>query len=262
MRCTETLQSSRVVLTVRLRTGAAILLMVTSSGLVSLPASAANDAKAKTDAAVAIPATSSDTALTDRLQSTLPGAAEAQAAKVTAETAAMTKRAIAARAAAAKRASRARAVRIAKSQLRMAIPAYGHISASFGSRGHWSTRHTGMDINARYGDTVHNIVSGTVIKTAYDSSYGRVVVVRGHGVDIWYAHLSRDYVRVGQKLGTGQRIGRVGCTGHCTGPHLHIEVRKNDLPTNPATFLWGSHRGKPGDTPAWARYHIATLHSL
>jgi murein DD-endopeptidase MepM/ murein hydrolase activator NlpD len=248
---------------VRLRTSAAVLLMVTASGLVSLPASAADDTKAKTDAAVAIPATTGlATELTDRLQSTLPGASEAQAAQVTAETAVLAKKAISERAAAAKRASRARAARIAKAQLRMAIPAYGHISASFGSRGHWATRHTGMDINARYGDTVHNIISGTVIKTAYDRSYGRIVVVRGHGVDIWYAHLSRDYVRVGQKLKTGQRLGKVGCTGHCTGSHLHLEVRKNDLPTNPATFLWGSHRGKPGDTPSWARYRIATLSSL
>ena len=183
----------------RLRTSAAVLLMVTASGLVSLPASAADDAKAKPDAAVAIPATTGlATDLTDRLQSTLPGASEAQAAQVTAETATLAKKAISDRAAAAKRASRARAARIVKAQLRMAIPAYGHISASFGSRGRWATRHTGMDINARYGDTVRNVISGTVIKTAYDRSYGRIVVVRGHGVDIWYAHLSRDYVRVGQ----------------------------------------------------------------
>lgn len=249
-----------MVLGVRLRTAAATLLLVTASGLFAQPASA-SDAQ-HSDAAVAIPVVATQVELKDRLQVTLPGAEEVHSSLLTTQTAELARRALIARKAAAARASRSRAVRIARTQIRMAIPAYGHISASFGSRGHWTTRHTGMDINARYGDTVHNIISGTVVKSTYDRSYGRIVVVRGHGVDIWYAHLSSDYVRVGQRLATGQRLGRVGCTGHCTGAHLHIEVRKNDLPTNPATFLWGSHRGKAGDTPRWAHYRIATLGSL
>lgn len=245
----------------RARKALATLLLLMASGSLSFPA-AADTGNPKTDAAIAIPVAATSETLTDRLKSTIPGAAEERAAVLTTQTATLAKQAIALRKAAAARASRARAARIAKAQIRMAVPAYGRISASFGSRGNWTTRHTGMDINARYGDTVHNVIAGTVIKATYDSAYGRIVVVRGHGVDIWYAHLSRDYVRVGQKLKTGAKLGRVGCTGHCTGAHLHIEVRKNDLPTNPATFLWGSHRGKAGDTPAWARYRIATLSSL
>lgn len=249
----------------RLRTAVATLLLLTASGSLSFPAVAADSPSSKTDAAIALPVAATSETLTDRLQWTLPGGAEQRAEVLTTQTATLAKQAIELRKAAAARASRARAARIAKAaraQIRMSVPAYGHISASFGSRGRWATRHTGMDINARYGDTVRNVIAGTVIKTAYDGSYGRIVVVRGHGVDIWYAHLSRDYVHVGQKLKTGAKIGRVGCTGHCTGAHLHLEVRKNDLPTNPATFLWGSHRGKPGDTPSWARYRIATLSSL
>lgn len=262
MRRVEALQEPRVVLTVRLRTGIATLLLLTVSGSFAYPANAADSKKTTSDAAVALPVKATTENLTDRLQTSLPGASEQRSSLLTTQTATLAKQAIALRAAAAARASRARAVRIAKAQIRMAVPAYGNISASFGSRGYWTTRHTGMDINARYGDTVRNVIAGTVIKATYDASYGRIVVVRGHGVDIWYAHLSRDYVHVGQKLKTGSKIGRVGCTGHCTGAHLHIEVRKNDLPTNPATFLWGSHRGKAGDTPDWARIRIATLSSL
>jgi len=258
----RTLQAHRVVLTVRLRTGIVALLLFTASGSLSVPAVAADPTNADSDAAVALRVPPVVEDLTDRLQSTLPGAAEQRASVLTMQTSTLAKQAIALRAAAAARASRARAARIAKAQIRLAVPAYGSISASFGSRGHWTTRHTGMDINARYGDTVRNVVAGTVIKATYDSSYGRIVVVRSKGVDLWYAHMSRDYVRVGQRVRTGQKIGRVGCTGNCTGAHLHLEVRKNDLPTNPATFLWGSRRGKPGDTPAWARYRIATLSSL
>ena len=246
----------------RFRTGIATLLLVTASGSFAYPANADSS---KSDAAVAISVATGSGRLPDRLQATLPGASEKRAAQLTAETQSLAKQALALRAAAAARASRARAARaarIARAQIRMAVPAYGRISASFGSRGHWTTRHTGMDINARYGDSVHNVIAGEVIRATYDRSYGRIVVVRGHGVDIWYAHLSTDYVKVGQKVATGQKLGRVGCTGHCTGAHLHIEVRKNDLPTNPATFLWGSHRGKPGDSPTWARTSIATLNSL
>lgn len=254
-----------MVLRVRLRTGIATLLLVTVSGSLAVPAEAADAAKSKSDAAVAISAATGSSKLPDRLEGTLPGAAEQRAARITAETVSLAKQAIALRTAAAARASRdraARAARIARAKLRMGVPAYGRISASFGSRGHWATRHTGMDINARYGDSVRNVIAGTVIRSTYDRAYGRVVVVRGHGVDIWYAHLSVDYVKVGQKVATGQKIGRVGCTGRCTGSHLHLEVRKNDRPTNPATFLWGSHRGEPGDSPSWAQTSIATLDSL
>lgn len=241
----------------RLRTGIATLLLVTASGSLAFPALADD---AKTDAAIAIAAKADEPTLTQRLAATLPGAAAAKAAAVTAETKSLAQKTIALRKAAALRASRAAARH--RAAIRMAVPAYGRISASFGSRGYWTTRHTGMDINARYGDRVHAAVGGRVIKATYDSSYGRVVVIRGRGVDIWYAHMSAVYVKVGQNVKTGKTIGRVGATGHVTGAHLHIEVRKHDLPTNPATFLWGSHRGKPGDTPEWARYRIATLDSL
>lgn len=222
----------------------------------SLCVSPARAAEQKTDRAVELksvdlrPAT-----LAEQLASLLPGQAEADAARVTAETVAAVKHSVLVeRKTAAKRASR--------SMLRMAAPAYGRITAGFGSRGHWWNRHTGMDIRARYGDRVHSVVAGTVIKSTYDRSYGRIIVIRGHGVDIWYAHLSRSYVHVGQHVKSGKTIGRVGNTGHTTGTHLHIEVRKNDLPTNPATFLWGRHRGEPGDTPAWARVRIAQLSDL
>ena len=47
-----------------------------------------------------------------------------------------------------------------------------------------------------------------------------------------YAHLSTFYVLTGQSVGRGGRIGAVGCTGYCTGPHLHFEVRVNGTPVD------------------------------
>ena len=234
------------------------LLLISVSGVLPSPAAAAQ--LHASDAAVKITTVEAPPTLAERLATLRPGGVEAQAQAVTQETAAIAKKILDNRAAAAKRAARARA-RL-KASRAMAVPAYGRITASFGSRGHWSTRHTGMDIRASYGARVHSVVAGRVIRATYDRAYGRIVVVRGRGVDIWYAHLSRISVRVGQQVKTGQTVGRVGNSGHATGTHLHIEVRKNDRPTNPATFLWGSHRGKAGDSPSWARHRIATLSSL
>ncbi len=215
-----------------------------------------------TDAAVAIPAQALPS-LAERLQTLLPGGLARAAQTATAATveavAATTARHMQERAAAARRAARARQLAAIR---HLAMPAYGPISVGFGARGFWSNRHTGIDIAAHYGDAVHSVVAGRVVASAYAGSYGNVVVVRGHGVDIWYAHLSRRSVKVGQHVGFAQTLGNVGCTGHCTGPHLHLEVRRNGLPTDPTAFLWGRHRGIAAPAPAWAHFRIETVGQL
>lgn len=248
-----------MVLSLRSRTQAAALLILLIGGLSPAPAFADDAPTSPSDAAVAIKGRSDVPTLEERLQTLLPGGAEAVATTVTQETADLQAKKLDERAAAAARASRARKLAAIR---HLATPAWGRISASFGSRGHWTTRHTGMDINARYGDRIHAVTEGRVVKSAYNRSYGYVVVVRGRGVDIWYAHMSKRYVKAGQRVKFGQTLGRVGCTGHCTGSHLHIEVRRNDLPTNPATFLWGGHRGIAGSTPSWARTRLTKLSDL
>src|SRR4029453_19007973 len=54
-----------------------------------------------------------------------------------------------------------------------------------------------------------------------------------------YAHLSRFGVSSGAQVQQGQVIGYVGCTGSCTGPHLHFETRVNGQAQNPTTYLSG-----------------------
>lgn len=34
------------------------------------------------------------------------------------------------------------------------------------------------------------------------------------------------YVSVGEKVSTGQKLMRMGCTGNCTGTHLHFSLWK------------------------------------
>ena len=53
---------------------------------------------------------------------------------------------------------------------------------------------------------------------------GRGVIIRdSSGNEWWYAHMSSTNVSPGERLAAGQLVGRVGCTGNCTGPHLHFE---------------------------------------
>jgi murein DD-endopeptidase MepM/ murein hydrolase activator NlpD len=138
----------------------------------------------------------------------------------------------------------------------MTLPTSGRVSASFGETSrYWSVRHTGIDFDASYGASVKNLMKGTVIKTGYDGAYGYFVVVRTvRGGDIWYAHLSDIDVRTGQKVASGKLLGNVGSTGNSTGSHLHLEVRKNDYPIDPAQFLWGKNKGKISKMkiPDWA----------
>jgi murein DD-endopeptidase MepM/ murein hydrolase activator NlpD len=65
-----------------------------------------------------------------------------------------------------------------------------------------------------------------------------VIIRDAGGNEWWYAHLSRKYVRVGDRLAGGELLGRVGCSGHCTGPHLHFEYHPGGGdPRNPYRIL-------------------------
>lgn len=52
-----------------------------------------------------------------------------------------------------------------------------------------------------------------------------------------YAHCKTIYVKEGDKIKQGQKIGEVGATGNVTGPHLHFEIRRNDRYVDPDLIL-------------------------
>src|SRR4030095_4841346 len=98
----------------------------------------------------------------------------------------------------------------------------------------------GMDIAAPPGTAVRAAACGTVSLAGQQSGYGNIVcITHTSQFSTCYAHLSRFGVSSCAQVQQGQVIGYVGCTGSCTGPHLHFETRVNGQAQNPTTYLSG-----------------------
>jgi murein DD-endopeptidase MepM/ murein hydrolase activator NlpD len=77
-----------------------------------------------------------------------------------------------------------------------------------------------------------------VLATSDGYGYGSYVVIRhDNGYETLYAHMSAIYVSQGQYVSQGEAIGAIGCTGYCTGPHLHFEVRVGGATVDPLAYL-------------------------
>jgi murein DD-endopeptidase MepM/ murein hydrolase activator NlpD len=115
-------------------------------------------------------------------------------------------------------------------------PVNGTMWGGFGAR--WGSFHKGIDVGAAYGTAVVAAGSGQVVLASSGGGYGNYIIVRhGNGLETLYAHLSAIYVGIGQYVGQGEVIGAVGCTGWCTGNHLHFEVYVGGAPVNPLLYL-------------------------
>ena len=128
----------------------------------------------------------------------------------------------------------------AGARLQMAWPASGTVTARFGEwRG--SHRHAGIDIGMLRSLELRSVLVGTVEQSGYLSGYegyGNVVVLDLPGpYTALYAHLSSVRVHPGQHVRKGQRIGLAGCTGSCSGTHLHFELKRQGVPVDPLHFL-------------------------
>jgi hypothetical protein len=130
-----------------------------------------------------------------------------------------------------------RSASLPTSPLPLAWPLALPVGDRFGPRG--DRFHAGIDIPAAAGVPVGAARSGHVTFAGWDSGgYGNLVVVyHGIGVKTMYAHLSEISVTRGERLATGSEIGKVGSTGHSTGPHLHFEVRVRGASVDPLSAL-------------------------
>ena len=119
-----------------------------------------------------------------------------------------------------------------------AWPAQGTVTSPFGNDGgRW---HPGIDIGILRSSAVRAAEPGRVVAVGERrgfEGYGNLVkVALGNGWVALYAHLAGWRVRVGEHVAAGQRLGTAGCTGWCTGTHLHFELRRFGRPVDPLRF--------------------------
>ena len=115
-------------------------------------------------------------------------------------------------------------------------PIAGIVTSGFGARG--ESIHDGIDISAAEGTPVRVVESGEVIYADQLRGYGNLVIVR-HGGNLAsvYAHNRKNKVREGDTVTQGDTIAEVGSTGNATAPHLHFEIRKDNVAENPLNYL-------------------------
>ena len=115
-------------------------------------------------------------------------------------------------------------------------PVSGPVTSPYGWR--WGRMHEGIDIGVSTGTPIRAAATGKVIYCGWEEGYGNLVILdNGGNLATAYGHQSSIAVTCGQVVSQGQTLGYVGCTGHCTGPHLHFEVRINGNPVDPMGYL-------------------------
>ena len=121
-------------------------------------------------------------------------------------------------------------------------PVRGLLNSGFGARRDPFTGegafHAGLDISTLRHEPVLATASGVVVKSGWRGDYGKAVEIdHGTGYRTVYGHLATIFVRDGQKVQRGEKVGLVGSTGRSTGPHLHYEVRQGDRILNPLEYI-------------------------
>lgn len=125
----------------------------------------------------------------------------------------------------------------------MGLPHIGRLSSDFGVRGNpmsgrGSEFHSGLDLAGKIGDPIKVTANGIITYASVRGGYGNCIIVKhSHGYETLYGHLSEINVKVGQKVKSGDIIGKLGNTGRSTGPHVHYEIIHNNIKVNPKNFL-------------------------
>ncbi len=136
-------------------------------------------------------------------------------------------------------------------------PVQGIVTSEFGWRG--NHHHDGIDIAAERGTPIHAARAGRVIFSSWYYEYGLMVVIdHGNGQETRYGHASALLVKLDEVVQAGQVIARVGCTGACTAPHVHFEIRLDGRAINPLGPQAASHGPTPeisATPPKGSRVH-------
>lgn len=122
------------------------------------------------------------------------------------------------------------------------LPRDSRVTSGFGDgrvfNGQVSSRHMGLDLQGRTGDTAYAAARGVVTVVAPFLLAGNVVYLNhGAGVLSGYFHLQEQLVSVGDTVAPGEPVGLIGATGRVTGPHLHWVVRYGQTSVDPRSLL-------------------------
>lgn len=135
-------------------------------------------------------------------------------------------------------------------------PTKGRLSSRFGRRrSPWTEKpqfHPGIDIANRKGTPVYASGDAVVEFAGIKGGNGKAIVLKhGQGITTLYGHLSKIYVKKGDRVRKNQQIANIGNTGKSTSSHLHYEVRVNGTPIDPRRILLkrNSPSSKRGDRP-------------
>ena len=116
------------------------------------------------------------------------------------------------------------------------------LTSPFGYRTHpvYKTKrfHSGVDFGAAKGVSIYSVQNGKVLRAGTARGYGNYIVIdHGNGIKSAYAHMNEMFIKKGQSIKKGDKIGSVGMTGTATGNHLHFEIISNNKKTNPMNYI-------------------------
>lgn len=120
------------------------------------------------------------------------------------------------------------------------------MSSGYGMRKHPITKkmkmHNGVDYVAPLNTNILAIGDGVVRKVNHSfeegKGHGRFVIVdHANGYSSLYSQLNAYKVKEGQKVKQGDVIGLLGSSGISTGPHLHLEIKKDGQFIDPESVI-------------------------
>lgn len=127
-----------------------------------------------------------------------------------------------------------------KSKVEFIKPVIGTVTSPYGKRiptDIISENHQGVDIGAEIGTDIVAAMDGTIEYVSEYGDYGKHLKITNGEISTLYAHCSKIIVNTGDMIKQGQKIAEVGETGKATGPHLHFEIRRNDITVDPQKII-------------------------
>lgn len=127
---------------------------------------------------------------------------------------------------------------LARQKGKLPWPVKGNILHSFGTKQTGQVNWKGMVIQAKYGESIKSVYSGTVVFADYLRGYGLVVLLdHGKGDMTLYGYNQTLLKKEGDKVAAGETIALAGDTGGQASSSLYFEIRRNSKVQNPKSWL-------------------------